>query len=161
MGVVQGLQRFEARSSLKTWIFRILTNCAKTRGQRESRCMAFSTVWGDEAGPLEPAVDPERFRASDPWQGHWISAPRSWDDLPEDRFLSVETQARLHAAIATLPASQQEVIRLRDVEGWGSDEVCRVLEISEANQRVLLHRARSKVRRALEQYFEQEVSVPV
>ena len=152
-GVLQGLARFEGRSSLKTWIFRILANRAKTRAVREGRSVPFSSLeqTGDE--PAEPSVEPERFRATEPWRDHWVSFPQSWDELPEERFLAQETQQCLRAAIAALPPNQREVITLRDVEGWDAAEVCNVLEISESNQRVLLHRARSRVRRALEDYL--------
>jgi RNA polymerase sigma-70 factor (ECF subfamily) len=151
IGVLRGLDRFEGRSSLKTWIFTILTNRAKTRAQRESRYVPLATVWGDEAEDSEPVITPERFSA----EGHWWddSKPNSWEAIPEDRLLSQETLALIDQAIAELPQGQREVIRLRDIEGWSSAEVCNVLDISETNQRVLLHRARSKVRRALEQYL--------
>lgn len=159
LGVLQGIGRFEGRSSLKTWIFRILTNTAKTRGQRESRSLPFSAFEGPEAGTNgEPAVDPDRFQPDgEPWAHHWRphATPRAWDALPEDYVDAQEIQTQLQAAIATLPPSQREVITLRDVEGWSSDEVCNVLVISETNQRVLLHRARAKVRRALEHYFDE------
>lgn len=155
LGVLQGIGRFEGRSSLKTWIFRILTNTAKTRGQRESRSLPFSAFEDPEA---EPAVDADRFRPEgEPWAHHWRpqAKPRPWDALPEDYVEAQEMLAQLRSAIATLPPSQREVITLRDVEGWSSDEVCNVLEISETNQRVLLHRARARVRRALERYFDE------
>jgi RNA polymerase sigma-70 factor (ECF subfamily) len=155
LGVLQGLARFEGRSSLKTWIFRILTNRARTRGQREGRSIPFSAVWSADDDPAEPAVDADRFRPpEDKWHGGWVSFPRNWDELPEERLLSAETRAQIQQAIDALPDSQREVITLRDVEGWASEEVCNVLDISESNQRVLLHRARSKVRRALEQYLD-------
>jgi RNA polymerase sigma-70 factor, ECF subfamily len=153
-GVLQGIHRFQARSSLKTWIFRILVNCAKTRAVREGRSVPFSSLWKPGDDPAEPAVEPERFRSSEPWRDHWVSFPRNWDDEPEERLLSLEARARIRAAIDALPPSQREVITLRDVEGWDSVDVCNVLKISETNQRVLLHRARSKVRQALEQYLE-------
>lgn len=155
LAVLQGLDRFEGRSSLKTWIFRILTNRAKTRGQREARTVPFSDLGDEELEPDEPAVDPKRFRpADDPqWPGHWVTHPQSWDNIPEHQFLSQETKAYILSAISTLPPSQREVITLRDLDGWSSTEVCHVLGLSEANQRVLLHRARSKVRQALETYF--------
>lgn len=157
LGVLQGIDRFEGRSSLKTWIFSILSNRAKTRGQRESRSVPFSTLGTFEDSPDEPSVEPERFRpVGERWAGGWVSFPRSWDDLPEECLLSRETRAHVRDAIAALPASQREVITLRDVEGWAADEVCNVLGISETNQRVLLHRARSKVRRALERYLAAE-----
>lgn len=157
IGVLQGLDRFEGRSSLKTWIFRILTNRAKTRGQREARSVPFSDLATAELEADEPSVDPSRFNPSDhpQWPEHWGStdAPQSWDAIPEQQFLSQETRACVLKAIAVLPPSQREVMTLRDIEGWSSAEVCGVLGLSEANQRVLLHRARSKVRQALETYF--------
>ena len=158
LGVLQGLARFEGRSSLKTWIFRILTNRARTRGQREGRSVAFSDLAVAEAGSGELSVDADQFWPADhpSWANIWVSYPRNWNELPEDRLLSRETLARVQAAIAALPPSQREVIRLRDVEGWTSEEVCNVLEITETNQRVLLHRARAKVRRDVEQYLNPE-----
>jgi RNA polymerase sigma-70 factor (ECF subfamily) len=158
LGVLQGLARFEGRSSLKTWIFRILTNRARTRGQREGRSIAFSDLAVAEAGSGELSVDADQFWPADhpSWANVWVSYPRNWNELPEDRLLSRETLARVQAAIAALPPSQREVIRLRDVEGWTSEEVCNVLEITETNQRVLLHRARAKVRRDVEQYLNPE-----
>lgn len=155
LSVLQGLDRFEGRSSLKTWIFRILTNRAKTRGQREARQVPFSDLAMAEIEADEPAVEPSRFLpADDPaWPHHWAEGPQSWDDIPERQFLAQETRAYLMAAIAVLSPTQRVVINLRDVEGWSSAEVCTLLGLSEANQRVLLHRARSKVRRALEHYF--------
>jgi RNA polymerase sigma-70 factor (ECF subfamily) len=156
LAVLQGIHRFEGRSSLKTWIFRILINQAKKRAQREGRQIPFSALWQSDSEPHEPAVEPERFIMDDPDSlGHWTVYPHSWDDIPESRLLSAETQACLLRAIETLPPSQREVISLRDLEGWSSPEVCSLLGVSEANQRVLLHRARSKVRRALEQYFDE------
>ena len=157
LGVLQGIDRFEGRSSIKTWIFTILSNRARTKGKRESRSIPFSALTPLEERGGEPAMDPERFRpAGDRWEGGWISFPRAWDDLPEDRLVSRETRAQIMAAIAGLPANQRMVITLRDVEGWPAQEVCNVLRISETNQRVLLHRARSKVRQGLEAYFETE-----
>ena len=157
MGVLQGLGRFEGRSSLKTWIFQILTNRAKTRGEREHRFVPFSAMAALDTEQAEPAVDPDRFLPPDHerWPGHWAMPPRSWDALPEDRFLSQEIHAHIQDAIATLPSTQQMVISLRDIEGWTSEEVCNVLGITETNQRVLLHRARSRVRRALERYLSE------
>jgi RNA polymerase sigma-70 factor, ECF subfamily len=158
LGVLQGLARFEGRSSLKTWIFRILTNRARTRGQREGRSVAFSDLAVAEAGSGELSVDAGQFWPADhpSWANIWVSYPRNWNELPEDRLLSRETLARIQAAIAALPPSQREVITLRDVEGWTSEEVCNVLDITETNQRVLLHRARAKVRRDVEQYLNVE-----
>lgn len=155
VGVLQGLGRFEGRSSLKTWLFRILTNRARTRGQREGRSIPFSAVRSPDADSAEPAVEAERFLPPGHADaGHWVSYPPNWDELPEDRLLSQETRAQIQQAIDALPDSQREVITLRDVEGWGSEEVCNILGISESNQRVLLHRARSKVRHALEHYLD-------
>ena len=155
LAVLEGLERFEGRSSLKTWIFRILTNRAITRGQRERRSIPFSSLLDAEAGQAEPAVDPSRFRPpGSRWAGGWLEPPRSWDPIPEDRLLSKETLAVISSAIDQLPPGQRSVITLRDIEGFGSQEACNVLEVSETNQRVLLHRARSRVRRALERYFD-------
>lgn len=149
LGVLNGLERFEGRSSLKTWIFRILTNIAKTKGVRESRSVSFSSVFED-VGDDEPSVDPDRFGA----EGGWLFAPNGWGDSPEQKLESAECQAVISATMETLPPNQREVIRLRDVLGFTSEEVCNALELSETNQRVLLHRARSRVRRALEEYFD-------
>ncbi len=156
LGVLKGIDRFEGRSSLKTWLFRILTNIAKTRGVRESRSLPFSAFWEAEAEPFEPAVPPDRFRPSDDphWPHHWAVEPAAWGDHPEERLLSNEAQAVIRRAIEALPPAQREVITLRDLEGWSSSEVCNTLLISETNQRVLLHRARSKVRRVLERYLD-------
>lgn len=155
IGVLRGIHRFEGRSSLKTWIFSILTHCAKTRGQREGRSIPFSLLWNPDTEPSEPAVEPERFRPpDDQWPGGWVSFPESWNDIPEERSLSRETLSIVRQAIEKLPPSQREVITLRDIEGWTADEVCNTLGISETNHRVLLHRARSRVRRALERYLK-------
>jgi RNA polymerase sigma-70 factor, ECF subfamily len=150
LGVLNGLRTFESRASLKTWIFRILTNRAITRAERERRTVPFSSLADPEAD--EPAVDPDRFRPEgDRWPGGWKCFP---EPLPEQRLLERETLALIEAAIAELPERQHTVITLRDIEGWPAEEVCQALEISEANQRVLLHRARSKVRRCLESYLD-------
>ncbi len=153
LGVLKGIDRFEGRSSLKTWIFRILTNTAKTRGERENRTIAFSSLW--DAGEDEPSLPPERFLAApEPGAGRWLAHPEEWELSPEDTLLSSEMMHCIKGAMATLSSNQCEVMRLRDIEGWSSEEVCNALQISETNQRVLLHRARSRVRRALESYFE-------
>jgi RNA polymerase sigma-70 factor (ECF subfamily) len=146
LAVLNGIDRFEGRSSLKTWIFRILVNTAKTRAQREGRSIPFSALAPEDGEPYEPSVERERFTRA----GFWASPPHEW---PEERLLSAEARAVVEDAIASLPDTQRTVITLRDVEGWDSDEVRNVLELSETNQRVLLHRARAKVRRAIEQYF--------
>ena len=153
LGVLRGLPTFEGRSSLRTWIYRILVNQARTRGVRESRSVPFSSLAGDD----EPAVDPERFLppGHSAYAGHWAAAPRAWDDLPEQVLLAAETRAEVERAIDDLPPQQREVITLRDVEGWSSAEVREALELTEANQRVLLHRARAKVRARLEAYLNE------
>lgn len=155
LGVLQGLDRFEARSSLKTWIFRILANQAKKRGGREGRSVPFSAFAYPDATADDPAVDAERFfPLGHEDAGHWRSQLRDWREIPESVLLAEEACDQLRRAIDELTPTQQEVITLRDVQGWSADEVCNLLRISDTNQRVLLHRARSKVRRALESYLE-------
>ncbi len=152
VGVLDGLATFEGRSTLKTWIFRILTNRAKTRGERESRTVSFSGL-ADPSGEYEPAVDPARFQSN----GMWRLPPGRWEDDTSDKIL-IRKQAlrRLEEEIAALPANQRVVVTLRDIDGLDSNEVCSVLGISETNQRVLLHRARSKLRAVLEEYVERK-----
>lgn len=154
IGVLRGIERFEGRSSLRTWIFRIVTNIAKTRGQREGRSVPFASLAGDDLDA--PSFDPALFLAStDPrWPGHWSTLPADWRTIPEGRLLGSETLRVAERAIEALPPMQAEVIRLRDVRGWTSEEVRNALELSETNQRVLLHRARAKVRRVLDEYLE-------
>ena len=151
IGILRGLDRFEGRSALKTWMFRIVANVAKTRSQREGRTIPFSAFGSFDDDDDASAVEPERFLPPNhpQWPGHWQAPPQSWDGM-EDRLAAIETRRLVEAAIETLPPNQRQVITLRDVEGWSAGEVCNTLEISETNQRVLLHRARSKVRRALE-----------
>ena len=154
IGVLSGLDRFEGRASLRTWIFRILANIARTRGEREHRQIPFS-AFADPSADAGPAVDPERFNPpGTEWGNHWISHPRHWDEVPEMVTESAETLEVARRAIDALPPAQREVITLRDVDGWSSDEVCESLGLSAVNQRVLLHRARSRVRAALEQHLE-------
>ena len=154
LAVFQGIERFEGRASLKTWLFRILTNRSKTRAEREGRTVPFSALGDAREEGEDASVDPDRFFGPDHrWSGHWTEYPHRWDTVPERRLLSGETASVIAAAIAELPPTQRTVITLRDVEGWSSDEVCNVLQLSETNQRVLLHRARTKVRRALEDYL--------
>jgi RNA polymerase sigma-70 factor, ECF subfamily len=157
IGVLQGIDRFEGRSSFRTWLFRILTNQAKRRGQREARSLPFAAFSAQaDDGDGEPAVAPERFLpAGDEWAGHWVSYPANWRETPEERFLSHETRALVQQAIDALPPQQRIVITLRDVEGFPAAEVCNVLAISETHQRVLLHRARSKVRGQLERHLKE------
>lgn len=149
LGVVRGIHRFEGRSSLKTWIFHILANTAKTRAKREQRTVPLSSFARDDDGPT---VDPSRFldQQHARWPGHWASPPARWDELPEEHLAGRETLAALQAAIDALPPLQKQVIVLRDIEGWPADEVCELLGLSTGHQRVCLHRARSKVRQALE-----------
>jgi RNA polymerase sigma-70 factor (ECF subfamily) len=151
LGVLQGIDRFEGRSSLKTWIFRILTNTATTRGARERRTVPFCSLTGDDGASL----DPDRFFGADHdrYPGHWEFGPTPWE-TPEEGLLSGEAREVIASAIEGLPPAQRTVISLRDVEGWPSAEICDALEISEGNQRVLLHRARTKVRAALERYHD-------
>src|SRR3954469_18929515 len=153
VGVLDGLERFEGRSTLKTWLFRILTNRAKTRGEREARCTPFSCMAGGTED--EDAVDADRFLPPDHarWPGHWAAAPSDWERLPDEHLLGRETIDSIRVAVDDLPARQREVIVLRDIEGWSAEEVCEALDVSEVNQRVLLHRARSKVRAGLETYL--------
>jgi len=146
LAVLTGIERFEGRSSLKTWLFRILTNKAKTRGQREGRTLPFSSLASD-GDEDQTAVAVERFARG----GAWATPPRG---VPEERLLAGETRARVEQAISALPPNQRAVITLRDVEGLSAEEACNVLGLSETNQRVLLHRARAKVRTALERYLE-------
>ena len=156
LAVLNGLGRFEGRSTLRTWIFRILLNQAMTRGRREHRSVPFSALFDPVREPAEPSVDPARFLdRTEKSPAQWLHPPRRWEGEPEGRLISRETLDHVGRALDALPASQREVIVLRDVEGWTSREVCNVLDITETNQRVLLHRARSKVRRALEQYLDE------
>jgi RNA polymerase sigma-70 factor (ECF subfamily) len=151
LAVIGALHRFEQRATLKTWLFHILTNKAKTRGMRERRTVPFASLGGGD----EPAVSAERFQGEgDAWPGHWATPPRPWED-PERRLESLEARERLRAAIVALPSVQQAVVTLRDVEGLEAEEVCALLDLSPGNQRVILHRARAKLRDALEQWFEE------
>ncbi len=151
LGVLRGVERFEGRSSLKTWIFRILVNTAKTRGEREGRSIPFSSSLGSVSD--EPSVEPERFFGDGHSRaGNWSIGPTAWE-TPEERLLAGESRDVILRTIESLPPAQREVITLRDLEGWPAAEICNALEITETNQRVLLHRARTKVRAALERYF--------
>jgi RNA polymerase sigma-70 factor, ECF subfamily len=152
LGVLNGLDRFEGRSSLKTWIMRIVVKTALTRGAREARSVPFSSLAPEGE---EPAVGPERFRgANGGFPGHWNRYPRDWRSLPEEVLIGHETFDSVLGAIDGLPDGQRLVITLRDVHGWTAEEVCTALEVSSGNQRVLLHRARSRVRAALERHFD-------
>ncbi|WP_329477983.1 sigma-70 family RNA polymerase sigma factor [Kribbella sp. NBC_01484] len=151
LAVIEGIDRFEGRSSLKTWVYRILTNTAKRRGVREHKVVPMSSV--DDSGPT---VDPSRFRpAGDPFPGHWWDFPPAWPS-PEQGLLTAEVRTHLTDALAELPERQRLVVVLRDVEGCPYDEVCELLGITPANQRVLLHRARTFLRGKLEEYYRRE-----
>jgi RNA polymerase sigma-70 factor (ECF subfamily) len=152
LAVIRGIDRFEGRSSVKTWLYRIVMNIARTRGVKEHRSIPFAALADDD--PDEPAVDPSRFRRLR-YAGHWKQPPRPWPD-PEQLALQSEELAVARAAIAALADAQRTVITLRDVDGLTSEEVCDALAITAGNQRVLLHRARSRVRRALEVHFAEE-----
>jgi RNA polymerase sigma-70 factor (ECF subfamily) len=145
MAVISSLEQFEGRSSLRTWIARILVNRAKTRGVRDRRTVPFSALSEEDEAPVEP----ERFAAS----GFWTVPPNRWDDAPEALVLRKEARAHIERELEALPAAQRTVVTLRDLDGWSSDEVCNVLEVSETNQRVLLHRGRARLRAALERYY--------
>ncbi|HEX2128610.1 MAG TPA: sigma-70 family RNA polymerase sigma factor [Solirubrobacterales bacterium] len=153
IAVVRGIDGFEGRSSLKTWIFRILTNIAMRAGSREARSVPFAALAAAEDTDA-PSVDPERFLPPDHelFPGHWVVMPARWP-TPEEGLMSGELREVISAAIAELPDAQRTVIGLRDIEGWSSEEVSEALEISPGNQRVLLHRARSRVRNAIEAYY--------
>jgi RNA polymerase sigma-70 factor (ECF subfamily) len=156
IGVLHGIDRFEERSSLKTWICRILVNRAKTAAQREGRTITFSDLGDDDP---EAAAGPERFHEEGPDRGQWSIPPREWD-LPEQRLLSQETRAVVERAIAGLPTNQRLTITMRDIEELGSAETCAALGVSEANQRVLLHRARTRVRAALAAHLADVTETP-
>ncbi|MGW7367088.1 RNA polymerase sigma factor [Streptomyces sp. NPDC054841] len=152
LAVIKGISDFEGRSSLKTWVYRILVNTAKARGTKESRTVPFASLLPEEEGPT---VDASRFRGSgEPYAGHWAvgQEPRAWH-VPEDYVLRGEVRDVIAEALDELPPRLRTVITLRDVAGYGSEEVCSLLEISPGNQRVLLHRARAFLRRKLEDYL--------
>jgi len=152
VAVLNGLDRFEGRSTLRTWVLQIVANIARDRGARESRSLPFSAL---EVAAEEPLVEPERLlRRGEPFPGGWKMFPTDWRTLPESRLLSRETLDVVSAAIASLPESQQVVMTLRDVVGCDAQEVSEALGISAGNERVLLHRARARVRAALERYLD-------
>jgi len=149
VAVLQGLDRFEGRSSLKSWIFSILINRARTRGVRDGRIVLFSDMEADSEDS-GPAVDPSRFKPS----GFWDQPPRPWDDVTPERLLhSAEIAGHVRRALEELPDSQRAVVIMRDVVGHSSEDTCNILGISETNQRVLLHRGRSKIRTRLEEWM--------
>ena len=153
MAIVTGIDRFEGRSALGTWIFSILTNQAKTHSARERRALPLTCVGPRDAE--EPVVDPDRFQKDDEaWPGHWATPPRPWQK-PERRLLSLETREHLKDALAELPERQRLIVGLRDIDGHSAEEVCDLLGLSQENQRVLLHRGRSRLRAVLEEYFDE------
>jgi RNA polymerase sigma-70 factor, ECF subfamily len=153
LAVLTGLDRFEERSSLRTWVYRILVNRARTRGERERRTVPFAALAREELDADGPAVDPDRFVGSGAGAGSWAAPPVRWWEEPERALRSKEAVELVEREIARLPETQRMVITMRDLAGLSSEEVRNALELSETNQRVLLHRARSKVRAALEDYF--------
>lgn len=155
LAVINGIDRFQGRSSLDTWIFSILINQARKHDARERRALPFSSI--APIGSGEPSVDADRFQKDNAaWPGHWATPPRPWQ-TPDRRLLSLEAREHLKRALEQLPERQRAVIVLRDVEGYSADEVCQLLELSEQNQRVLLHRARSRLRVALAEYVGENV----
>lgn len=142
LALIRGIDRFEERSTLKTWLFHVLVYQARRRVKLEERIVPFAAV---EASRFLPA--------DDEWAGHWANGLASWEELPEERMLSRETMAQLSSFIAMLPAKQRAVITLRDIEGLDAVDVCRLLGITDGAQRLLLHRARSHVRREMERYL--------
>jgi RNA polymerase sigma-70 factor (ECF subfamily) len=155
LNVVRGLDGFEARSSLRTWIYAILGNCARRRAEQEQRLVPLSELATEEASGDDLGVSPDRFFEEGRWAGMWSSAVSRWDDLPEERVVSGELRAVLLEAIDALPRMQRAVFTLRDVEGWPPEQVCDYLGVADGNQRVLLHRARTAARAAIERYLEE------
>jgi RNA polymerase sigma-70 factor (ECF subfamily) len=157
LGVLRGIGAFEGRSSLRTWVYRILVNCAKTRGVRDARTVPASSLAPTDED-YGPTVDPARLRGRFfMFRGHWTRRPEVWPSA-EDDAVATETRQILAAALAGLPDRQRVVVSLRDVEGYTSDEVCELLGISAANQRVLLHRGRAALRAALETHLREVAS---
>jgi RNA polymerase sigma-70 factor (ECF subfamily) len=155
LNVLRGLDGFEAKSSLRTWIYAILGNCARRRAEQEQRLVPLSELAADEASGDDLGVSGDHFFDGGRWSGMWSSAVRRWDDVPEERLVSGELRTALLEAINTLPRMQRAVITLRDIEGWPPEEVCEYLGVADGNQRVLLHRARAAARAAVERYLEE------
>jgi RNA polymerase sigma-70 factor (ECF subfamily) len=153
IGVLRGLSSFEGRASFKTWLFRILVNRARTRALRNAKSIPLSSLLREETESQEHAVDPARFQSAEGrYPGHWLLKP-SVAELPEAALLAGELDDVVQSALRRLPPAQSEVVRLRDVEGLAGEEVCQLLNLTEGNQRVLLHRGRSRIRAALESYL--------
>ena len=162
IAVIQGLDRFEGRSALRTWVYRILLNTAKTRAVREARTVPAGQLVGDALADAEagPTVDPSRFRGPDDTAaGGWLHPPGAWPS-PEGAAVARETREQIAAALARLPERQRAVVALRDVDGWSSEEVCEIMGITAGNQRILLHRGRAALRASLEQYFSHTATGP-
>ena len=152
LGVIRGLEGFQERCSLRSWVFTILRNTAISRGEREQHSIPMSSLVPEaDDGPV---LDPDRFLPAthSRYPGHWAMSPTAWP-IPEEGLFAGETREVIAEAIRELPPNQRAVIALHDVEGWPPEEVCEALQVSDVNQRVLLHRARTKVRSALEGYF--------
>lgn len=155
VGVLAGIAKFEGRSSFRTWLFRILVNRARSRAGREGRTVPFSALGDGGVESHAPAVPAHRFYGSDSdWADHWSVPPNAWGSSPQEQLLARETQDLISREIVQLPPAQREVITLRDVEGWSAEEVCNALGLTETNQRVLLHRARTRVRASIESYMD-------
>lgn len=155
LNVVRSLDAFEARSSLRTWVYAILGNCARRRAEQEHRLVPLAELAADEASGEELGVSRDRFFESGRWAGMWSTAVSRWEHLPEERLVSSELRATLLEAIDALPRMQRAVITLRDIEGWPPDEVCDYLGLANGNQRILLHRARAAARLTIERYVEE------
>ncbi len=154
LNVVRSLGAFEGRSSLRTWIFTILGNCARRRADQEQRFIPMAELAAQEAGGDDIGVSADRFFDGGRWQGMWSTVVHRWDDVPEHHLLSSELRGAMLEAIDALPRMQRAVIALRDIEDWPADEVCEYLGILDGNQRILLHRARMTVRATIEEYLE-------
>jgi RNA polymerase sigma-70 factor (ECF subfamily) len=156
LAVIEQLDRFEGRSSLRTWVFRILENRARSRGVRDARAVPWSSAFGDDAADGVPTVDPGRFRGpGDQWPGGWTTSgrPTAWQPPPEDAAVATEVRRQLRSALDELPERQRTVVELRDVHGFTSEEVCERLGVTPANQRILLHRGRARLRARLERVY--------
>jgi RNA polymerase sigma-70 factor, ECF subfamily len=151
IAVLRSIDGFEGRSSLRTWLCRILINAARRRAAAEGRSLPFSALGADDDAP---AVDPDRFLADGPWAGHWRSFPSDPSSVPEERLLAAEVRTHVRRAVAALREGQRAVFVLRDIEGLSGPEVCELLDLTPVHQRVLLHRARNHVRQALEELLD-------
>jgi RNA polymerase sigma-70 factor (ECF subfamily) len=149
--VIRSIDEFEGRSSLKTWIYRIMLNKVRTLAPREAKILPFAAM-GHTSDGQHQSIDPDRLMAEGR-PGHWTAPPADWRQLPAEQLEAAETFKTVTDAIQELPVAQQEVVTLRDIHGWTADEVCNTLGISSVNQRVLLHRGRTTLRTVLEEYL--------